>query len=180
MSPPNREEILERIQQAGDGQHREAEARARKGEGLGWAEIGLVVEGLAFGQRPIRAAAREVTERFGLGPRGAFILSLISSGICYPLDLATALKIGRSLVTAELDKLRDAGLVTATPGEEDRRRSRLALTPAGEAACEEVRSTMQRIVTRNLAAYSPDEVRLFVRMLRDVRRLQENEAEDGC
>lgn len=180
MSPPNREEILERIEQASEDQHLIAQARAREGKGLGWDEIGLVVEGLAFGQRPIRAAAREVTERFGLGPRGAFILSLISSGICYPLDLATALKIGRSLVTAELDKLRDAGLVTATPGAEDRRRSRLALTPAGEAACEEVRSTMQRIVTRNLAAYSPDEVRLFIRMLRDVRRLEDNEAEDGC
>jgi DNA-binding MarR family transcriptional regulator len=180
LSPPNREEILERIEKAREEQHRATEVRALQGKGLGWDEIGLVVEGLAFGQRPIRAAAREVTERFGLGPRGAFILSLISSGICYPLELATALKIGRSLVTAELDKLRDAGLVTATPGAEDRRRSRLALTPAGEAACEEVRGTMQRIVTRNLAGYSPEEVRLFIRMLRDVRRLEDNEAEPPC
>ena len=31
-----------------------------------------------------------------------------------------------------------------------------------------------------LSAYSPDEVRLFIRMLRDVRRLEENEAEDDC
>lgn len=145
---------------------------------LGWDELGFICEGLSFGQRPIRAAARDVTHRYNLGPRGAFILSLISNGIAYPLELAAIFKVGRSLITAELTKLTDAGLVVATPGEDDRRRSRQALTPAGQAACDEVRASMERIIRRNLSGYSPDELRLFSRMLHDVRRLEDEEEEN--
>jgi DNA-binding MarR family transcriptional regulator len=148
---------------------------------LDWDELGFICEGLSFGQRPIRAAARSVTQRYNLGPRGAFILSLISNGIAYPLELAAIFKVGRSLITAELTKLTEAGLVVATPGEDDRRRSRQALTPAGETACEEVRGAMAHIITRNLSGYSPEEVRLFSRMLHDVRRLEDEEEEhDIC
>lgn len=148
---------------------------------LGWDELGFICEGLSFGQRPIRAAARDVTRRYGLGPRGAFILSLISNGIAYPLELASVFKVGRSLITAELAKLSEAGLIVATPGKKDRRRSQQALTPAGEAACEEVRAGMARIISRNLAGYSQEEVRLFARMLHDVRRLEDEEEEhDVC
>ena len=145
---------------------------------LGWNDLGLVLEGMALSMRPIRAATREVTQRHGLGPRGAFTLSLISGGVTYPLELALALKVGRSLVTAELDRLREAGLITSTPGTQDRRRSELALTEAGAAACEEVRAAMRRIITRNLEAYSAEEIRLFGRMLRDARRLDEDEHEE--
>ena len=148
---------------------------------LGWDELGFICEGLSFGQRPIRAAARSITQRHNLGPRGAFILSLISNGVAYPLELAAIFKVGRSLITAELTKLAEAGLVVATPGEDDRRRSRQALTPAGDAACEEVRNAMAHIIRRNLAGYSPDELRLFSRMLHDVRRLENEEEEnDVC
>lgn len=145
---------------------------------LGWDELGFVCEGLSFGQRPIRAAARDVTLRHGLGPRGAFILSLISNGIVYPLELAAVFKVGRSLITAELARLTEAGLIAATPGKEDRRRSQLKLTPAGEEACKEVRTAMARIISRNLAGYSVEEVRLFSRMLHDVRRLEDEEEEN--
>lgn len=144
-----------------------------------WRDIGMVLEGLALAQRPIKAATRSVTRRFGLGPRGAFILSLISGGVCYPLELSLALRVGRSLVTAELDRLRDAGLVLATPNETDRRRSQLALTPLGEATCEEVRAAMRAIVVRNLNGYSAEEIRLFGRMLADARKLAEDEGEDA-
>lgn len=155
--------------------------RAGKPLSLGWDELGFICEGLSFGQRPIRAAARDVTRRHGLGPRGAFILSLISNGITYPLELAAIFNVGRSLITAELAKLTEAGLIVATPGKEDRRRSQLALTPAGEAACEEVRGAMARIISRNLAGYSPEEIRLFARMLHDVHRLEGDEDEnDVC
>lgn len=147
---------------------------------LAWDDIGHVLEGLAFAQRPIRAATRKVTMRHKLGPRGAFILSLISGGVRYPLDLSVALKVGRSLVTAELDRLREAGLITSTPGEEDRRRSQLALTEEGAKACEEVRLAMRRMISRNLEGYSAEEIRLFGRMLRDARRLDDDEEEDGC
>jgi DNA-binding MarR family transcriptional regulator len=145
---------------------------------LDWDELGFICEGLSFGQRPIRAAAHAVTHRYNLGPRGAFILSLISNGVAYPLELAAVFNVGRSLITAELTKLTEAGLVVATPGKDDRRRSQQALTPAGQAACDEVRAAMGHIISRNLSGYSPEQVRLFSQMLHDVRRLEDEEEEN--
>lgn len=147
-------------------------------ESLGWDELGLVAEGLAFAQRPLRAATREVTQQYDLGPRGAWILSLIAGGKRYPLELSEALKAGRSLITAELVRLAEAGLVTANRGATDRRRSELALTPLGQQACQRVRDEMARIVRRNLAGYSVAQVRLLIRMLRDVRTMDEGAAFD--
>ena len=170
MSRSAREAILGRVADVAPGPPAAAEGTGNEAEMLGWDVIGRVVEGLALSQRPIRASVREVT-------RGAFILSLISGGITYPHELATALKIGRSLVTGELARLTDAGLVVSTPGKTDKRRSELSLTPAGSAACDAVREAMRRIVVRNLAAYPADQIRLFAAMLRDVRRLEPDEDE---
>jgi DNA-binding MarR family transcriptional regulator len=147
---------------------------------LSWDELSPVLEGLAFAQRPLQAATRRVTRQYDLGPRGAFILSLISGGKIYPLDLSEMLKAGRSLITAELARLTEAGLVTATPGRHDRRRSELALTKLGQQACQQVRDEMARIVRRNLAGYSEEEFRLFSRMLREVRQLEEDETPVIC
>ena len=145
---------------------------------LGWDELGLVAEGLAYAQRPLKAATRQVARQYDLGPRGPWILSLISGGKCYPLELSRALKAGRSLITAELVRLAEAGLVTASRGAIDRRRSELALTPLGQQACQRVRDEMARIVRRNLAGYSVAQVRLLIRMLRDVRTMDEGAAFD--
>lgn len=145
---------------------------------LRWEDIGYVIEGLAFSQRPIRAAAREITRRYGLGPRGAFILSLIQGDVRFPHELAEALNTGRSLVTAELARLTDAGLIASRPGATDRRRTELSLTDEGARACDEVRRAMERIVTRNLAGYTPEQIRLFGHMLLDSRRLDANESEE--
>ena len=143
-------------------------------DALGWDELGAVMEGLAFGQRPLRAATRAVTRQYDLGPRGAWILSLISGGIRFPLELSETLKAARSLITSDLVRLTEARLVTASACSQDRRRSELALTALGEQACQSVRDEMARIVRRSLAHYSVEEVRLFSRMLRDVRQVPED------
>lgn len=140
----------------------------RTGE-LDWIDIGLICEGVAFAQRPLREGNREITKRYNLGPRGAFILNLLANGMLYPLELATALCCGRSLITAELARLSEANLVASRPGEVDRRRTELTLTPLGEEALAEIRAETSRIIRTNLADYTSEEVRQFIEMLRAVR-----------
>ncbi|MEO5586318.1 MAG: hypothetical protein ABIQ81_01350 [Novosphingobium sp.] len=140
----------------------------RAGE-LDWIDIGLICEGVAFAQRPLREGNAKVTKQYNLGPRGSFILNLLANGMLYPLELATALCCGRSLITAELARLTEANLVTSRPGEVDRRRVELTLTPLGTRALTEIRAETSRIIRTNLAEYTPAEVRKFGEMLRAVR-----------
>ncbi len=176
MTGPSREEALLkfRSRQASES-HPKAKSTGEPGpETLCWDEIGFMWEGIAFANRALRATTNAVTEKYDLGPRGAWILNLLSHGPAFPLDLAQLLCVGRSLITAELTRLTDAGLVTTRTGT-DRRRTELTLTPLGQAACQLIRDEMQASALRNLASYSADEVKLFARMLRDLRRGAEDD-----
>jgi DNA-binding MarR family transcriptional regulator len=141
--------------------------RAKPGPSkIGWDEIAFLAEGLAFGPRALRAATAKVTERYSLGPRGAWILNVISHGVAYPLELASVFCVGRSLITAELTRLTEAGLVATRPGQDDRRRTELTLTPLGKAASEEIREELSMIVQRRLAGFDAREARLAAEVLR--------------
>lgn len=155
---------------------RPAAARSGGAADLTNDEFGFLIEGLAFAPRPLRAAAQQATRDLDLGPRGAFILRLVAGGVAFPNELAAVLKVGRSLITAELAKLTEAGLIVATPGARDRRRSQLSLTPAGAALARRVHGALRQAIARNLAAYSADDIRMFARMLHDARRLDGGEA----
>jgi DNA-binding MarR family transcriptional regulator len=132
--------------------------------------VSRIITGLVFAQRPIATAGQSLTERHDLGPRGAFMLSLIGNGVLYPNDLATLLRIGRSLVTAELSRLTEAGLVASEP-DDDRRRTRLTLTPLGICANATFRTAIIRSIEENLAGYSLDQVKLFATMLLKVQAM---------
>lgn len=136
---------------------------------LEWRDVAYLVDGLAFAQAPLREATKRVTQQYNLGPRGAFILRLLDNGLRYPLELATTLCCGRSLITAELARLTEAGLVVSRPGQSDRRRSELTLTDLGRTSAEQVSHEISSIVSSNLAGYTPDEVRKFAVMLHAAR-----------
>ncbi|MBC2667819.1 MarR family winged helix-turn-helix transcriptional regulator [Novosphingobium piscinae] len=157
MPQDRRDQLLEHLLRRADNAKPAPEA-------LDQALLSRIVTGLVFAQRPINAAGSAVTERYSLGPRGAFILSLIDKGIEYPKDLALVLRIGRSLVTAELVRLTDAGLIAAQTGD-DRRRSLLRLTPLGSKVTAEFRTRVTDLVQTRLAAFSRDQVELFATML---------------
>jgi DNA-binding MarR family transcriptional regulator len=136
---------------------------------LAWPDIAFLVHGMAFASGPLHLATRGVTEHYDLGPRGTWVLNLVSIGLNHPHELAEILRIGRSLVSAELARLVEAGLVVSRPGTSDRRRSELALTPLGEEALKEVRGELARLVTDSLRHYSPEELRLCGRILADMQ-----------
>lgn len=165
MSATDEEGALERVQRQADEMRRGPPATGP----LTWDDIGFLVHGLVFASRPLHGAKAGVTKRYDLGPRGAWILNLVSIGLVYPHELAEMLKIGRSLVSAELARLSDAGLITGRQGERDRRRSELALTAEGQAAADQLRTAIAALVTESLAHYAPEEVRLCARMLADLR-----------
>lgn len=133
---------------------------------LGWEEIAFLAEGLAFGPRALHAAKAKVTERYNLGPRGAWILNVISHGVAYPLELASVFCVGRSLITAELARLTEAKLIDARPSQDDRRRTELTLTPLGKQASAEIRAELLTIARRRLAGFDRQEVQLVAEALR--------------
>jgi DNA-binding MarR family transcriptional regulator len=120
--------------------------------------------GLAYALIPLREATEGVNGACDLGPRGAYIWRSLANGLCYPLELAEALGCGRPIITAELARLAEAGLSIGPPGEKDRRRSELKLTELGQEETEKLRQKIWRIVTANLAGYTPDEIRKFAVM----------------
>lgn len=139
------------------------------GPKLSWDEIGFICEGLALSSRPLRFATQAITQEYSLGPRGAWMVLLISTGEVYPLDLTKIFQVGRSLITAELNRLIDAGLINYQQSTQDGRRVRLALTPLGEKICERVKTDTAKLVLERLRAYTREEVLLCARLLRDFR-----------
>lgn len=164
QSSPVREEILKRL---GDDAWRHAERPC--GAPLTWDDLGLLCHGLVFASRPIMAASKDVTERNSLGPRGAWLINLIEAGVVFPHELSEVMGIGRSLMSAELARLTEAGLITSKPGATDKRRTELALTEKGLSEHKVIHGEIDRILRAGLADYTPDQVRLFTRMLRDLR-----------
>lgn len=136
---------------------------------LDWNDFGLLAQGLAMAVRPLYAATRPVTDRYSLGPRGAWALNLINAGIVFPHELAEVFGIGRSLISSELSRLSEAGLIESRPGESDRRRTELALTALGNTELLGIRAEIQRILSQSLEGYSPQDIRLCARMLADLR-----------
>ncbi|MCB2075134.1 MAG: hypothetical protein H6917_02895 [Novosphingobium sp.] len=116
----------------------------------------------------ILVKAREtITRRYDLGPRGAWILGLIEVGVTSPSHLSDQLRIGRSLLTAELGRLVRAGLIESRKHDEDRRRLVLSLTASGNAACDELRVDVTKFVNDRLSGYPREDVMRCVDMLRE-------------
>lgn len=134
---------------------------------LDWEETGRLLQGMSFASRPMHMVTREITEQYSLGPRGAWILVLIANGQVYPLDITNVFRIGRSLISAELARLTEAGLIAAVKNENDRRRTKLALTPLGEEVCNRVRDGLYDLAMTRLKGYSREEMLLCSRMLSD-------------
>lgn len=159
MSKDDRNQTIQRLRDVLGPRRRVTRTGGQEAD-LTWEDVGAVAEGLAFGPRALNAATESVIARHSLGPRGAWILNVISHGITYPLQLASIFCVGRSLITAELARLTEAGLIESRPGRDDRRKSELTLTELGQAASDEVRQEMSRVIRKRLAGFSPEEIRI--------------------
>jgi DNA-binding MarR family transcriptional regulator len=132
---------------------------------LSWDEIGFLCEGMALAARSMGIATRSITEEFSLGPRGAWITVLITTGQVYPLDLTKVFQVGRSLITAELTRLTEAGLITYGKSASDGRRVQLKLTPLGDTVQRRVKGELSNLVKQCLSSFKREEILLCARML---------------
>ena len=136
---------------------------------LTWEEIGFLAEGLSLASQPMGLAVKEVTEEYSLGPRGAWIIILIASGKIHALELAEQFHVGRSLITAELTRLAEAGLIEYEQNTVDGRRTDLNLTLLGKSVQRRVTQELSQLILQRFKNYTREEVLLCARMLREFR-----------
>ena len=86
------------------------------------------------------------------------------------ISVATLLGLDRSTTGMVLGKLEQAGLIGRRIGARDRRQRTLVLTPAGERMLKRLRAPAERVVARQLSAFSPPERVLFLAMLKKFTR----------
>jgi DNA-binding MarR family transcriptional regulator len=88
--------------------------------------------------------------------------------VVYPSELTRILRCGRSLISAELNKLSDAGLINCRKSDEDGRQIELTVTPLGVAANEQVAESLASLLEERLGHYSREEILYCARILRDL------------
>lgn len=108
-------------------------------------------------RRAMRRAARAADPGSGLSVAQLEMLSCMAENPgSRPGQLARLLRLAPSSVATLSNSLRQAGLVTRTGGEGDRRTASLDLTPAGEAAVLRWKSLNERLLSLALRDLPPD------------------------
>ncbi|PQP80107.1 MarR family transcriptional regulator [Paenibacillus sp. PCH8] len=81
---------------------------------------------------------------------------------CTPSDLAELLCVGKSSITALVNKLADRGLVDRAGDERDRRVIYLTLTDNGRQVYRETELEIQKVLEPYLVHFKPEEIRNFI------------------
>lgn len=130
-------------------------------------DIGYFSQAVASSRGQFTIATKRVCEDFELAPRGPYIIGLLGRQPRSPHELADFYNVGRSLITAELSRLSDAGLIEQVKDEADRRRITLSLTPAGQKVYQRLGEDIRSFIEKRLSGYTRDEIMLCARLLSD-------------
>ncbi|HEX7874295.1 MAG TPA: MarR family winged helix-turn-helix transcriptional regulator [Sphingobium sp.] len=130
-------------------------------------ESGFFFGALSAARDRFGFVTRALSREYGIGPRGPWMVGVIGRHAVSPHELAHFFKIGRSLVTAELTQLQNAGLVHYEKSASDGRRVQLSLTPLGIEMRERLSLDLAALLTKRLAGYSKAEVMAAARILSD-------------
>lgn len=127
-----------------------------------------LVQALTHATAPLSEASLPVRSRLDLGPRGTMILNQITSGRVQPSQIAAALNVGRSLISADLARLEKIGLVARKPGK-DLRSAELSLTKEGLDVMLEVKANLQKLIRARIGHYTREELDFCTRMLSELQ-----------
>jgi MarR family transcriptional regulator, organic hydroperoxide resistance regulator len=113
-----------------------------------------------------KAADRTVLDAAGITVAQAAVLTLAASGPnVTQRDVAKALRLNESAVTAMVSRLLKLGLLERTPSESDSRAWRLCLTGSGEAALQASRKAFAAINARIESKLSEIEIEQLANFL---------------
>lgn len=147
-----------------------ADTRLRERPNLDRDDISAFSQALAAARNQFTHAVKGVTAEYDLGPRAPWIIGIVGKTAVSPHQLADFFLVGRSLITAEITRLVDAGLIEQTKNPQDARRITLSLTPAGVRVWRRLEQEIDEFMTERLAGYTVEEIRLCARMLADFSR----------
>lgn len=114
----------------------------------------------------LRQDALRAFESLGMRPFKALLVELIARGFEHPKELAEMLDIVPPTVSTMLSELEAAGYIARALDPEDKRRTLITLTPAGEALRETLAERWREAAGRRVAALSPEELRQLVAIYR--------------
>lgn len=98
----------------------------------------------------------EVEERFGIPPHRLHALGAVERGVTRIQDIAAASFTSVSAASRTVDGLVREGWLDRRPDPDDRRATRVTLTPTGEERLDEVRTWAQDMVAGIVAELGPE------------------------
>lgn len=134
-------------------------------DGLSNEEIAFFYQSLASARDQLGDVTKSISRDFSIGPRGPWIIGVMGRGDASPHELARISRVGRSLITVELERLTAAGLILYEKDPLDRRRVKLSLTPLGRTVYARLGEELKRMLCIRLKGYSKEDVLRFSKML---------------
>ena len=105
-------------------------------------------------------------EQFGLTGAQYGVLKHLCDGLAHTAaDLSRMMHYDTGSMTRMLDRLEEKAFLRRERGKEDRRVVYLRMTPSGRALLPRLRAAGARVVSRQLAGFTPDEVEALKRYL---------------
>ena len=132
------------------------------------AELDELADSLRLAQVWLAYLPLLAEEEFGLSQSRQQALRSVAGGATRVQDVATATWASMSTASRNVETLVREGLVHRQADPEDRRASRLQLTPAGARRLEELDVWRRELITEVYRGLGPDRVREVVRALADV------------
>ncbi len=129
---------------------------------------------LGVAMRQMNRIYGEVLSEHGITPPQLFLLScLLHEDGQKPRDLAEKISLDTSSLTGLIDRTERSGLVVRQPDPHDRRALHIYLTDKGRVLLEQLEPIVERLQERIhrefFSDYSPEQVTMFMNMLRQVK-----------
>ena len=99
---------------------------------------------------------------------------IVCHGQCTNTEIAKAFEVGKSTITAQINRLYEQDLVVKTRNDKDRRTVYLSATPKGIKLFQSIQQEIYELIAERLASVTEEEVAVFIASLEKLSDLLEN------